>query len=75
MVIASIIRNVPFMVWATLLIFTFGIGNVVGLLAISLVTLGFLSRSYAVSLDEIDSEKLDGLRAAGASIATKSRCQ
>ena len=66
-VIASVLRNVPFLVWASLLIFIFGIGNLVGLLAISLVTLGFLSRSYAVSMDEIESEKLDGLRAAGAS--------
>lgn len=67
MVVTSVIRNVPFLVWASLLIFIFGIGNLVGLLAISLVTIGFLARSYAVSLDEIESDRLDGLRAAGAS--------
>lgn len=67
MSIASVFRNVPFLVWASLLIFVFGIGNLVGIMALSIVTLGFLSRSYAVSLDEIQSSRIEGLRACGAS--------
>lgn len=65
--IASLFRNVPFLVWGTLFIFIFGIGNMVGLLALSVMTLGFLSRSYAVSIDEISQDKVDALRATGAS--------
>ena len=63
----SLIRNIPTLVWVSLLIFVFGIGSMVGLLAIILATLGFLSRSYAESLSEVAGDKIDALRAAGAS--------
>jgi len=65
----SIFRNIPILVWVTLLIFTFGIGSMVGLLAIIFATLGFLSRSYAESLSEVGGEKIEALRAVGASKA------
>lgn len=65
----SIFRNIPILVWVTLLIFIFGIGSMVGLLAIIFATLGFLSRSYAESLSEVGGEKIEALRAVGASKA------
>jgi len=62
----SVLRNIPILVWVTLLIFIFGIGSIVGLLAIIFATLGFLSRSYAESLSEVAGEKIEALRAVGA---------
>ncbi|MCL2227271.1 MAG: phosphate/phosphonate ABC transporter permease [Oscillospiraceae bacterium] len=65
----SILRNVPVLVWASLLIFIFGIGSIVGLIAIIFATLGFLARSYAESMSEVAGEKIEALRAVGASKA------
>lgn len=63
----SFMRNIPVLVWASLLVYIFGIGNLVGLIALILATLGFLTRSYAESIDEIAGSKLDALKASGAS--------
>lgn len=65
----SILRNIPFIIWGALLVYIFGIGGIVGILALILVTIGFLSKSYAESIDEIAGEKLEALRASGASYA------
>lgn len=66
-VFISFLRNIPVLVWASLLVYIFGIGNMVGLVALIIATLGFLSRSYADSIDEIGASKLEALRASGAS--------
>ncbi|MCC4044808.1 phosphonate ABC transporter, permease protein PhnE [Enterococcus gallinarum] len=66
-VIISFLRNIPILVWASLFVYIFGIGNMVGLLALIVATLGFLARSYADSIDEIGNSKLEALRATGAS--------
>jgi len=63
----SFLRNVPFLVWAALLVYIFGIGNMVGLISLIFATLGFLSRSYAESLNEIADAKLEALKSCGAS--------
>ncbi|MBO1300059.1 MULTISPECIES: phosphonate ABC transporter, permease protein PhnE [unclassified Enterococcus] len=65
--VISFLRNIPVLVWASLFVYIFGIGNMVGLLALTVATLGFLARSYADSIDEIGSNKLEALRATGAS--------
>ena len=65
--IMSLFRNVPFLVWASVLVYIFGIGNMVGLIALVIATLGFLSRSYAESINEIPEAKLEALKACGAS--------
>lgn len=63
----SILRNIPFIIWGALLVYIFGIGGIVGVLALILVTIGFLSKSYAESIDEISGDKLEALRANGSS--------
>jgi phosphonate transport system permease protein len=63
----SILRNVPILVWAALFVRIFGIGNIVGLIALIFGTLGLLSRSYAESADAISGEKIEALRSCGAS--------
>ena len=45
----------------------FGVGEIVGLLALIIATLGFLSRSYAESISEIAGSHLEALQTAGAS--------
>jgi len=63
----SFLRNIPVLIWAQLLIFVFGIGNMVGLIALVLATVGFLARSYAESMDDIAGERLEAIQATGAS--------
>ncbi len=63
----SILRNIPFIIWGALLVYIFGIGGIVGVFALILVTVGFLSKSYAESIDEISGDKLEALRANGSS--------
>ena len=65
--IISFLRNVPVMVWASILVYMFGVGEIVGLLALIIATLGFLSRSYAESISEIAGSHLEALQTAGAS--------
>ena len=63
----SVLRNIPFIIWGALLVYIFGLGGIVGVMALILVTIGFLSKSYAESIDEISGDKLEALRANGAS--------
>ena len=63
----SFLRNVPVLIWVFLLIFIFGVGNLVGLLALVLSSLGFLARSYSESIDEIVNQRLESLQGMGAS--------
>ena len=65
--IISFLRNVPVLVWASILVYMFGVGKIVGLLALIIATLGFLSRSYAESISEIAGSPLEALQTAGAS--------
>jgi phosphonate transport system permease protein len=65
--VVSLMRNVPVLVTASLLIYILGIGSLVGIIAMVLATLGFLSRSYAESINEIAGSKLESLKASGAS--------
>ncbi|MGN7479399.1 phosphonate ABC transporter, permease protein PhnE [Solibacillus silvestris] len=63
----TIIRNIPFVIWGALLVYVFGIGGLVGILALIFVTIGFLGKSYGEAIDEISGDKLEALRANGAS--------
>lgn len=60
------VRNVPFLVWASLLVVIFGVGALPGIIALILFGSGFLSRVYAESLEEADKHPLEALDACGA---------
>lgn len=64
--VISFLRNVPVLIWASLLVYAFGVGEIVGLIALIFATLGFLARSYSDSINEIDQGKLDALKSVGA---------
>lgn len=63
----SFLRNIPILVWASVLIYIFGVGSFVGLVALVIATLGFLSRSYADSIDALPQECFEAIEASGAS--------
>lgn len=64
--IVSFLRNIPVLIWASLLVYAFGVGEMVGLLALMIATFGFLARSYCDSLNEIQESQLEALKASGA---------
>ncbi|MFP3090980.1 ABC transporter permease subunit [Treponema sp. TIM-1] len=63
---ASILRNIPTLVWAFILVAAFGIGTVVGVLSLIIATTGYLTRFFIEILDEAAEETLEPLLAAGA---------
>jgi phosphonate transport system permease protein len=65
---ASILRNIPPLVWAFILVAAFGIGTVVGLLSLIIATTGSLTRFFIEILDEAAEETMEPLLAAGASM-------
>jgi phosphonate transport system permease protein len=65
---ASILRNIPPLVWAFILVAAFGIGTVVGVLSLIISTTGSLTRFFIEILDEAAEETLEPLLAAGAAI-------
>jgi phosphonate transport system permease protein len=65
---ASILRNIPPLVWAFILVAAFGIGTVVGVLSLIIATTGSLARFFIEILDETAAETMEPLLAAGASM-------
>ncbi|WP_369809971.1 PhnE/PtxC family ABC transporter permease [Gracilibacillus caseinilyticus] len=61
------LKKYSFYYLGALLVYIFGIGGIVGVIALILVTVGFLGKSYAESIDEISGDKLEALQANGAS--------
>jgi phosphonate transport system permease protein len=62
---ASILRNIPPLVWAFILVAAFGIGTVVGILSLIIATTGYLTRFFIEILDEAAEETMEPLLAAG----------
>jgi phosphonate transport system permease protein len=65
---ASILRNIPTLVWAFILVAAFGIGTVVGVLSLIIGTTGYLTRFFIEILDEAAEETLEPLLSAGAAM-------
>ena len=65
---ASVLRNIPPLVWAFILVAAFGIGTVVGILSLIIATTGYLTRFFIEILDEAAAETIEPLLAAGASM-------
>ncbi|MDR1506920.1 MAG: ABC transporter permease subunit [Treponema sp.] len=65
---ASMLRNIPDLVWAFILVAAFGIGTVVGVLSLIIATTGNLTRFFIEILDEAAAENMEPLLAAGASM-------
>ncbi|WP_089739422.1 phosphonate ABC transporter, permease protein PhnE [Gracilibacillus ureilyticus] len=63
----SIMRNIPGLIWALILVASYGIGVTVGTLSLILGSVGFLTRVFADTLEEIDTGKIEALHATGSS--------
>lgn len=62
----ALLRNIPVLIWTLILVSSFGLGNLVGILSLLIVSIGMLVRCFAESLEEIDRGQLEALKAAGA---------
>lgn len=65
-IIAAFFRNVPDVVWAMLLMFSFGQNIITGFLALFFTTLGLLTRAFIETIDEVSADCVEALTATGA---------
>lgn len=63
----SILRNIPTLIWGILLVAAYGLGTLVGTLALIFTAIGTLTRAYAEILEEIDMGPVEAARSTGAS--------
>ncbi len=59
-------RTVPSLVFGLLMVLTFGLGPMAGVIAIMIHVIGALGKQFAEVVDNIDMNPVDGLRASGA---------
>ncbi|MGY4691506.1 phosphonate ABC transporter, permease protein PhnE [Salibacterium sp. K-3] len=64
--IVTFFRSIPFLLWASLLVVILGVGVLPGIMGLILFGSAFLARVYAESIEEINSDSLEALDAAGA---------
>ncbi|WP_233531458.1 phosphonate ABC transporter, permease protein PhnE [Paenibacillus alkalitolerans] len=65
--LCSVLRNIPTLIWGILLVAAYGLGTLVGTLALIITAIGTLTRAYAEILEEIDIGQVEALKATGAS--------
>jgi len=65
-VVAAFFRNVPDVVWAILLLFSFGQNVLTGFFALFFTTFGMLARTFIETIDEVSAECVEALHASGA---------
>jgi phosphonate transport system permease protein len=63
---AGFLRGVPTLVWALVFIVAIGMGPVPGIMAIGTHALGYCIKMFAQSIEEMDKDVLEALRASGA---------
>lgn len=64
--IAAFFRNVPDVVWAMVLMFSFGQNILMGFFALFFTTFGMLTRAFIETIDEVSSDCVEALDATGA---------
>lgn len=69
--VAAFFRNVPDVVWAMLLMFSFGQNIMTGFFALFFTTFGLLTRAFIESIDEVSSDCVEALDATGATFMQK----
>ncbi len=66
-VLLGAIRTIPALFWAVIFVIAVGLGPLAGALALSVYTLGYLSKLYYEAFEAVDVDILDTLRCTGAS--------
>ncbi|WP_390408530.1 ABC transporter permease subunit [Lacticaseibacillus jixiensis] len=64
--VADVMRNFPFVAWALILLFSFKQNDFTGFLALFLMTIGYLTRSFIETIDETAGGAVVALTATGA---------
>ncbi len=64
-IIAAFFRNVPDVVWAMLLLFSFGQNVLTGFFALFFATFGMLTRTFIETIDEVSANCVEALHATG----------
>lgn len=64
--IASFFRNIPIVSWGMVLVIAFGQSSLTGYFALFFISLGFLTRAFMESIDEVGSSLVEALKATGA---------
>jgi phosphonate transport system permease protein len=64
---ASVLRNIPIIAWALILLFSFKQNELTGFLALWFMNLGFLTRAFLETIEDFDTGKLEALIATGTS--------
>lgn len=62
----AVIRTIPSLLWAVLLVVVMGLGPLAGTLALAVYTVGYLGKLYAECFDGVDPEVMEAVRGAGA---------
>ena len=65
-IVNRIVRNVPDVVWAMLLMFSFGQNILTGFFALFFTTFGLLTRAFIETIDEVSAAGIEALNASGA---------
>jgi phosphonate transport system permease protein len=65
-IVAAFFRNVPDVVWAMLLLFSFGQNVLTGFFALFFTTFGMLTRTFIETIDEVSADCVEALHASGA---------
>ncbi len=65
--IQNAIRSIPSIVLALVFVAAVGLGEVAGMLAVSIYTVGYLAKFYQEAIESIDPNSLDTLKVTGAS--------
>ena len=65
--VATVIRNIPVVAWAFILLISFKQSEFTGYLALFLKSYGFLTRCFLETVDEVSVGSIEALRATGAS--------
>lgn len=65
-IVAAFFRNVPDVVWAMLLLFSFGQNVLTGFLALFFTTFGILTRTFIETVDEVSAACVEALKTTGA---------
>jgi phosphonate transport system permease protein len=62
----SLMRALPELVWALVFVSAVGLGPLPGVMALAFVTVGFMGKFFAESIEVVDPKAIEGVRAHGA---------
>ncbi|MDR2216474.1 MAG: phosphonate ABC transporter, permease protein PhnE [Nevskiaceae bacterium] len=65
--VLSLMRALPELVWALVFVSAVGLGPLPGVMALAFVTVGFMAKFFAESIEVVDSKAVEGVHAHGAS--------